>query len=166
MATSSRHTRVGQGFDIHRIAADRQLFLGGLEIDAAFGLLGHSDADVLLHAVCDALLGALALGDIGDHFPDTDPQYKGVSSRVLTQRVVALVKDRGYRVTNLDATVFAERPKLSGLKRGIADSVAELLDVDPACVSIKAKTGEGMDAVGRGEAISAQAVALLCADPL
>jgi len=154
--------RIGQGHDLHRIASDREMFLGGLKIDAGFGLLGHSDADVLLHAVCDALLGALALGDIGDHFPDTDPQYKGVSSRVLTERVMALVRKRGYRVANLDATVFAERPKLGAMKRPIAESIAGLLGVEPGEVSVKAKTGEGMDAVGRGEAIAAEAVVLLC----
>ena len=156
--------RVGLGFDIHRIASGRKLFLGGMEIDAGFGLLGHSDADVLLHALCDAMLGALALGDIGDHFPDTDPNFKDVSSRVLTAQVMQLVKDKGFGVVNLDATIFAERPKLGKLKRRIADSVAKLLEVAPDRVSIKAKTGEGMDAIGRGEAISAQAAVLLSSE--
>jgi len=149
------------GFDVHRTAPDRQLLLGGVAVDSPFGLLGHSDADALLHAVCDALLGALALGDIGDHFPDTDPAYKDASSRTLTERVVELVHQKGYRVANVDATVFAERPRLGKRKPQIAKSVAELLQITPDRVSIKAKTGEGLDAVGRGEAISAQAVVML-----
>ena len=162
MSCDAQVVRVGLGSDIHRVAPDRELFLGGLAIEAPFGLLGHSDADALLHAICDALLGALALGDIGDHFPDSDPRLRGISSRVLTEQVMGLVKEQGYRVGNLDATVYAERPKLGGLKTSIAKSVARLLEVDSEAVSIKAKTGEGMDAVGRGEAISAQAVVVLC----
>lgn len=153
------------GFDVHRTAPDRALLLGGVAVESPFGLLGHSDADALLHAVCDALLGALALGDIGDHFPDTDPAYKDASSRTLTERVVALVHGKGYRVANVDATVFAERPRLGKLKSQIAKSVAELLQIAQDRVSIKAKTGEGLDAVGRGEAISAQAVVMLCRVP-
>lgn len=164
MAHESPAVRVGLGSDIHRIAADRKLVLGGVQIDAPFGLLGHSDADALLHALCDAMLGALALGDIGDHFPDTDPQYKDVSSRDLARKVLHLVKDRGFRVVNLDATVFAERPKLGPAKSQIASSVAQLMEVAPDRVSIKAKTGEGLGAVGRGEAIAAQAVVLLSRD--
>lgn len=161
MSRAAWDLRVGLGFDTHRVSVDRKLYLGGVEIPAPFGLLGHSDADVLLHAVCDALLGALALGDIGDHFPDTDPAYEGVSSRTLTADVMAMVKAKGYGVANLDATVFAERPKLGLLKRQIAESVAALLDVPPEDASVKAKTGEGMDAVGRGEAVSAQAIVML-----
>jgi len=162
MSRDAHGVRVGLGSDLHRIAPDRELFLGGLAIEAPFGLLGHSDADALLHAICDALLGALALGDIGDHFPDTDPKLKGVASRVLTERVMAMIKEKGYRVGNLDATIYAERPKLGPLKRSIASSVAQLLEISPEAASIKAKTGEGLDAVGRGEAISAQAVVVLC----
>ena len=161
MSRDAHDVRVGLGSDIHRIVPDRELILGGLAIEAPFGLLGHSDADALLHAICDALLGALALGDIGDHFPDSDPQLKGVSSRALTEQVMDMVKEKGYHVGNLDATVYAERPKLGHLKRSIAHSVAQLLETGPEAVSIKAKTGEGMDAVGRGEAISAQAVVTL-----
>ena len=161
MSRDAQDVRVGLGSDIHRVAHDRKLVLGGLTIETTFGLLGHSDADALLHAICDALLGALALGDIGDHFPDSDPALRGVSSRVLTEQVMGMVKEGGYRVGNLDATVYAERPKLGHLKKSIANSVAQLLEIGPEAVSIKAKTGEGMDAVGRGEAISAQAVVVL-----
>jgi len=161
MSAQPPPVRVGMGFDVHRTAPDRALVLGGVAIESPFGLLGHSDADALLHAVCDALLGALALGDIGDHFPDTDPAYKDASSRALTERVVELVHQKGYRVGNVDATVFAERPRLGKLKSQIAESVAGLLQTTPDRVSIKAKTGEGLDAVGRGEAISAQAAVML-----
>ena len=162
MSETVSETRVGLGSDVHRISPVRKLLLGGVEVRAQFGLAGHSDADVLLHAVCDALLGALALGDVGDHFPDTDPQYKNASSRALVEQVLNLVKEHGYRVVNLDATIFAERPKLGQLKRQIAQSVASLLDVTPDSVSVKAKTAEGLDAVGRGEAMAAQAVVMVC----
>jgi len=155
--------RIGIGYDIHRLVAGRKLVLGGVEIAFEKGLLGHSDSDVLTHAICDALLGAAALGDIGTHFPDTDPRWAGVSSLELLARVVEMLADRGYRVANVDATVMAERPKLTTHIEAIRERLASKLRVDIDQVSVKAKTSEGLESVGRGEAIAAQAIALLTA---
>lgn len=155
--------RIGIGYDIHRLVAGRRLVLGGVEIPFEKGLLGHSDSDVLTHAICDALLGAAALGDIGTHFPDTDPRWAGVSSLELLARVVEMLADRGYRVANVDATVMAERPKLKPYVQAIRERLASALRVDVDLMSVKAKTSEGLDSVGRGEAIAAQAIALLTA---
>lgn len=156
-------TRIGIGYDIHRLVEGRKLVLGGVEIPFEKGLLGHSDSDVLIHAICDALLGAAALGDIGTHFPDTDPRWTGVSSLELLARVVEMLADRGYRVANVDATVMAERPKLKPYVQAIRERLASALRVDVDLMSVKAKTSEGLDSVGRGEAIAAQAIALLTA---
>lgn len=153
--------RIGQGYDIHRLAAGRDLILGGVKIEYEKGLLGHSDADVLLHAITDALLGAAGLGDIGRHFPDTDPAYKGADSRVLLSEAVGLVIKAGWSITNVDATVIAQAPKLSPYMSRIRESVAQSLGIDLQRVNIKAKTNEECDAVGRKEAIEAQAVVLL-----
>ena len=153
--------RIGIGYDIHRLVEGRKLVLGGVEIPFEKGLLGHSDSDVLIHAICDALLGAAALGDIGAHFPDTDPRWAGASSLDFLARVVEMLADRGYRVANLDATVMAERPKLKSYIQAIREQLASVLRVDVDQVSVKAKTKEGLESVGRGEAIVAQAVALL-----
>ncbi|MGH7786289.1 MAG: 2-C-methyl-D-erythritol 2,4-cyclodiphosphate synthase [Candidatus Binatia bacterium] len=153
--------RVGQGWDIHRLVAGRPLRLGGLEIPHERGLLGHSDGDAVLHAVTDALLGALAAGDIGQHFPDTDPRYRGADSAVLLAAVVQMVAARRQRVGNVDVTVLAERPKLAPFVPAMRARLAALLGVDEACVSIKAKTMEGLGAIGAGEAIGALAVVLL-----
>lgn len=153
--------RIGQGYDIHRLVEDRPLILGGVRIPADKGLLGHSDADVLLHALTDALFGAAALGDIGRHFPDTDPQFKGADSRVLLRECVQRVYAAGWGIVNVDASVIAQAPKLAPHMEAIRASVAETLGIDLACVNIKAKTNEGMDAVGRKEAIEVHAVALL-----
>ncbi len=153
--------RIGQGYDIHRLAAGRDLILGGVKIEYEKGLLGHSDADVLLHAITDALLGAAGLGDIGRHFPDTDPAYKGADSRVLLSEAVGLVIKAGWSITNVDATVIAQAPKLSPYMSRIRESVAQSLVIDLQRVNIKAKTNEECDAVGRKEAIEAQAVVLL-----
>ncbi len=153
--------RIGTGYDIHRLVAGRRLVLGGLEIPFEKGLLGHSDSDVLTHALCDALLGAAALGDIGTHFPDSDPRFKGASSLDLLARVVALIAERGLRVANVDAQVLAERPKLAPYIPAMRKLLADILKVDIDRVSIKAKTNEGLDSIGRGEAMAAQAVALL-----
>lgn len=153
--------RIGQGYDIHRLVEDRPLILGGVRIPADKGLLGHSDADVLLHALTDALFGAAALGDIGRHFPDTDPQFKGADSRVLLRECVQRVHAAGWGIVNVDASVIAQAPKLAPHMEAIRASVAETLGIDLACVNIKAKTNEGMDAVGRKEAIEVHAVALL-----
>ena len=153
--------RIGQGYDIHRLVEDRPLILGGVNIPAEKGLLGHSDADVLLHALTDALFGAAALGDIGRHFPDTDPQYKGADSRVLLRECVKRVNAAGWGIVNVDASIIAQAPKLAPHMESIRASVAETLGGGLGCVNIKAKTNEGMDAVGRKEAIEVHAVALL-----
>jgi 2-C-methyl-D-erythritol 2,4-cyclodiphosphate synthase len=138
--------------------------LGGVEIPFEKGLLGHSDSDCLTHAVCDALLGAVALGDIGSHFPDTDPRWRGASSLDFLARVVELITERGYKVANVDATVMAERPKLRPYIDAMREQLAAVLKVDVDRVSVKAKTNEGLDAIGRGEAMAAQAVVLLSAN--
>ncbi|HEY8490532.1 MAG TPA: 2-C-methyl-D-erythritol 2,4-cyclodiphosphate synthase [Dehalococcoidia bacterium] len=159
--------RIGIGYDLHRFQAPegapdgRPLVLGGLEIPGAPPLTGFSDADALLHAVIDALLGAAALGDIGRHFPPGDARYRGISSAVLLERTLALVRQAGFRVVNVDATVVAERPRLAPHLDRVRDRLAELLGLDPGRVNVKAKTNEGAGAVGRGEAIAVTAVALL-----
>jgi 2-C-methyl-D-erythritol 2,4-cyclodiphosphate synthase len=157
-------SRIGIGYDIHRLVEGRKLVLGGVEIPFEKGLLGHSDSDVLAHAICDAVLGAAALGDIGTHFPDNDPRWEGASSLELLTRVIALVADKGYRVANVDATVMAERPKLMPYITAMRDTLAPVLQIDPEKVNIKAKTNEGLGSVGRGEAMAAHAVALLIID--
>ncbi|MBO6523393.1 MAG: 2-C-methyl-D-erythritol 2,4-cyclodiphosphate synthase [Balneolaceae bacterium] len=153
--------RIGYGFDIHQLAEGRKLILGGMEIPFEKGLLGHSDADVLLHAITDALLGALALGDIGQHFPDTDPEHKDADSRALLKYCYELVKERGYHLSNLDATIVAERPKLMPHLSQIRKIIATDLQVDLNQVSVKATTSEKMGFVGREEGISATAVVLI-----
>jgi 2-C-methyl-D-erythritol 2,4-cyclodiphosphate synthase len=153
--------RVGHGYDVHRWGEGRALVLGGVEIPHHMGLLGHSDADVLLHAICDALLGALGLGDIGTHFPNTDPAYKDISSLVLLERVGRMVEEAGWRVGNLDATVVAERPLLSQYIPAMRSRIATALSLDTGVVSVKATTSEGLGFVGRQEGIAAYAVALL-----
>ena len=152
-------TRVGLGFDLHPLVAGRPLVLGGVTVPSALGLGGHSDADVLAHAVGEALLGALALGDLGRHFPDTDPQYKGVSSLLLLGRVMRLVRGRGGRVVNVDATVLAQAPKLAPLLPAMATRLAEALGIPVDAVSVKAKSPEGLGLVGREEGMAAMAVA-------
>jgi 2-C-methyl-D-erythritol 2,4-cyclodiphosphate synthase len=153
--------RIGQGYDSHALVPGRALILGGVRVPAERGLLGHSDADALLHAVTDALLGALALGDIGRHFPDTDARYAGADSRGLLRAALALVEERGWRVGNLDATVVAQAPKLAPHIPAMVRHLAEDLGVTSDCVNIKAKTAERLGPEGRGESISAQAVILL-----
>jgi len=155
--------RVGIGYDIHRLVEGRRLMLGGVEIPFERGLLGHSDGDSLSHAVCDALLGAAGLGDIGTHFSDRDPRFAGVASLKLLEQVRALLEEHGCRVVNLDATVIAERPKLAPYVAEMRVRLAAAAGVDPSLVNVKAKTNEGLDATGRGEAIAAQAVALIYA---
>ena len=153
--------RIGQGYDVHRLVEGRKLILGGVEIPFEKGLLGHSDADVLVHALMDALLGAAALGDIGQHFPDKDPQYEGADSIGLLRRVAALLKEKGYRVLNCDCTVIAQRPKLAPHIPEMRRRIAEALDVELSRVSVKATTEEGLGFSGQGLGIAAQAVALL-----
>ncbi len=154
-------SRIGVGYDIHRLVEGRKLVLGGVEIPFEKGLLGHSDSDVLTHAICDALLGAAGLGDIGTHFPDNDPRWAGASSLEFLARVVELVNEKGYRVANIDATVMAERPRLMPYVQMMREKLASVLQIDVDQVNVKAKTNEGLESVGRGEAMAAQAVALL-----
>jgi 2-C-methyl-D-erythritol 2,4-cyclodiphosphate synthase len=154
-------TRVGYGYDIHRLVPDRPLILGGVEIDSEVGLLGHSDGDAVLHALTDALLGAAGLGDIGEHFPDTSPEYAGAPSDRFLNEARRLIGLDGYRIVNADVTVIAERPRLGALKMKIRKSVAALLEVTPEQVAVKARTKEGLGAVGRGEAIETHAVVLI-----
>ncbi len=153
--------RIGQGYDVHRLVEGRDLILGGVKIPYEKGLLGHSDADVLVHAVMDALLGAAALGDIGQHFPDTDPAYKGISSLALLRHVGALLEEHGYVIENIDATIIAQRPKLAQWRPQMAENMAAALQIDCGRVSVKATTEEGLGFTGTGEGISAQAVCLL-----
>jgi 2-C-methyl-D-erythritol 2,4-cyclodiphosphate synthase len=153
--------RVGQGYDVHRLVPDRPLVLGGVLIPSDRGLLGHSDGDAVLHAVGDALLGAAALGDIGQHFPDTDPAWRGADSAELLARIVELVRETGYVPVNADISIVAERPRLGEHRDAMRGRIADLLGLDRSAVSVKARTNEGLDAVGRGEAIAAHAVALI-----
>jgi 2-C-methyl-D-erythritol 2,4-cyclodiphosphate synthase len=153
--------RIGYGYDVHAFQPGTALILGGIEIPFSKALKGHSDADVLLHAITDALLGALALGDIGTHFPDTDPDYKNADSLILLKKAYQLILDRGYILSNLDATVVAEAPKLNPLIPEMREKIATALDCGKDCISIKATTSEKMGFVGRGEGIAVQAVALV-----
>lgn len=153
--------RIGQGYDVHKMVEGRSLILGGVTVPCEKGLLGHSDADVLVHAVMDALLGAAALGDIGQHFPDTDPAYKGISSIELLKRVGGLLEEKGYVIENIDATVIAQRPKLAPYRPQMAANIAEALKLDVSRVSVKATTEEGLGFTGTGEGISSQAITLL-----
>ncbi|MEZ6194782.1 MAG: 2-C-methyl-D-erythritol 2,4-cyclodiphosphate synthase [Planctomycetota bacterium] len=155
--------RVGLGYDIHRLVEDRPLILGGVEIPYERGLLGHSDADAVLHAVTDALLGATGLGDIGELFPDDDPKWKGADSSALLREVLGRVHAAGWTVVNLDLNVLAQKPRLKDHKPAIRGSIAKLLEVPEARVNVKAKTREGLDAVGRAEAIEVHCVVLLAA---
>jgi 2-C-methyl-D-erythritol 2,4-cyclodiphosphate synthase len=153
--------RIGHGYDVHRLEAGRPLFLAGVQIQHDRGLRGHSDGDVVLHAICDAVLGAMGAGDIGQHFPDTDERYLGIGSGELLHRVATLMHDEGWRIGNVDVTICAEEPRLASHRHAMRSRVADLLGTPIDNVSIKAKTNEGLDAVGRGEAIAATAVVLL-----
>lgn len=153
--------RIGHGYDVHRLTEGRKLFLGGVEIPHTKGLLGHSDADVLLHAVCDALLGAAALGDIGKHFPDTDEKYKGISSLLLLKEVYKKVSDRGYKVSNLDVTLIAQRPKISPYTDEMRKNISNALEISLDSVNIKGTTEERLGFTGTEEGISCHAVCIL-----
>ncbi|WP_374328469.1 2-C-methyl-D-erythritol 2,4-cyclodiphosphate synthase [Azonexus sp.] len=153
--------RVGQGYDVHKLVAGRKLILGGVEIEHPTGLLGHSDADALLHAITDALLGAAALGDIGRHFPDTDPRYAGADSRVLLRAAVALLAEKGWKPVNVDATLIAQKPKLAPHAPAMVANIAADLGIGVDCVNLKGKTNEKLGYLGREEAIEAQAVVLV-----
>lgn len=153
--------RVGEGYDVHRLVDGRKLILGGIEIPYEKGLLGHSDADVLLHAIMDALLGAAALGDIGQWFPDTDPVYAGADSRKLLERVGDILEEHGYKIQNIDATIVAQKPKIGHLKSKMAANIAETLHLMTNQVNVKATTEEHLGFTGRGEGISAKAICLI-----
>lgn len=153
--------RIGHGYDVHRLAADRKLIIGGVDIAYPLGLLGHSDADVLLHAICDAVLGALGEGDIGRHFPDSDSAFKGISSLKLLREVMTLATGRGYAIGNIDATVIAQRPKLAPHIQAMVENIAVACETDIDRVNVKATTTEELGFEGRGEGISAHAVVLL-----
>ena len=158
--------RVGFGYDVHRLVEGRELWLGGIRIEHSLGLLGHSDADVLIHAVCDALLGAANMRDIGYHFPDTSEEFHGIDSKVLLQKTVELIATKGYRVGNIDATVCAERPKLKAHIPEMQECMARVMGIDADCVSIKATTSEKLGFTGREEGMSAYATVLIQKDPL
>lgn len=153
--------RIGHGYDVHKFAENRDLIIGGVNIPYEKGLLGHSDADVLLHAVCDALLGAAALGDIGKHFPDTDPKFKGIDSMLLLKKVAELLKENGYKIINIDSTVLAQRPKLAPYILKMRENISDALGVDVDFVSVKATTEEGLGFTGAGLGIAAHAVCLI-----
>ena len=153
--------RVGMGYDVHRLTEERKLILGGVEIPWEKGLLGHSDADVLVHAVMDALLGAAALGDIGKHFPDTDPAHKGISSILLLRHVTELLKKNGYAIGNVDATIIAQKPKMAPHILKMRENMAEAMGISVDCLNVKATTEEGLGFTGREDGIAAQAICLL-----
>lgn len=153
--------RIGIGYDVHQLQESRRLILGGIEIPYEKGLLGHSDADVLVHAIMDAMLGAAALGDIGKHFPDNDNSFKDIDSCILLEKAHTLVKRRGYRIVNIDSIIVAQKPKLAPYIGAMQEKLAGVLDLEPDCVGIKATTTERLGFEGRGEGISAQAVCLL-----
>lgn len=153
--------RIGHGYDVHKLTENRKLILGGVQIPYEKGLLGHSDADVLLHAVSDALLGAAALGDIGKHFPDTDPAFKDADSRKLLRHVVTLLENMGYRVGNIDCTIIAQRPKLKDYIQEMRENIAQDCNVDVSCVNVKATTEEGLGFTGDGSGMSAHAVCII-----
>jgi 2-C-methyl-D-erythritol 2,4-cyclodiphosphate synthase len=156
--------RIGQGYDVHRLVEGRKLILGGVEIPYEKGLLGHSDADVLLHAISDALLGAAALGDIGRHFADTEARFKDIDSRILLRESMHLVRQQGYRVSNVDATIIAQAPRMMAYVRHMVENIAADLRIEASAVNVKATTTEMLGFAGRGEGIAAQAVVLLLAD--
>jgi len=153
--------RIGIGYDVHRLVEGRKLILGGVTIPFKKGLLGHSDADVLIHAVCDALLGAAGLGDIGLHFPDTDPNLKGISSMIILSETYNLLKDKGFTVINLDSTIMAEEPKITPFRETIQKNIARTIEIEPECVNVKATTLETLGMIGKGEGIAALCIALI-----
>lgn len=153
--------RIGQGYDLHKLVEDRVLTLGGVQIPYELGLLGHSDADVLLHAIIDSIFGAIADGDIGRHFPDNDPKYKGADSLKLLGEAGNILKQKGYKILNIDSTIVAQKPKLAPYVNKMRENIASVLNIETASVSVKAKTNEGMDSTGECKAIQAYAVILV-----
>jgi len=150
--------RVGIGYDIHRLEENRDLIIGGVSIPFELGLFGHSDADVLIHSICDALLGALALGDIGQHFPNTDMQYRGISSIILLEKVNSMIQDKGFITNNVDSVIIAQKPKLAPFIPAMRDNIARVLGIDIDCVSIKATTAERLGDLGQGKGIAAETI--------
>jgi len=153
--------RIGIGYDVHRLVEGRKLILGGVTIPFEKGLLGHSDADVLIHAVCDALLGAAGLGDIGLHFPDTDPKLKDISSLIILSKTYSFLKNKGFTVINLDSTIMAEKPKITPFRSTIQKNIARTIEIEPECVNVKATTLETLGMMGKGEGIAALCIALI-----
>lgn len=153
--------RIGHGYDVHKLVKNRKLVLGGVEIEYEYGLLGHSDADVLLHAVCDALLGAAALGDIGKHFPDNDPALKDINSRLLLAETVKLIREKGYNIENIDCTVIAQKPKLKDYIEQMCENISKDCGIDKTQVNVKATTEEGLGFTGDGSGIAAHSVCIL-----
>jgi len=153
--------QIGIGYDVHRLGPDRQLILGGALIPFDKGLLGHSDADVLTHAICDALLGSVGLGDIGQHFPDTDSRYKDISSLKLLVLTNKMVRQKGYGICNIDTIIFAEAPRIGPYRKTMQENLARAVEVDPGCINIKATTTEGLGVIGRGDGIGAMSVVLV-----
>ena len=153
--------QIGIGYDVHRLVPGRQLILGGVQIPFDKGLVGHSDADVLTHAICDALLGSVGLGDIGLHFPDTDSQYKDISSLKLLARTYKKVRQKGFAICNIDTIIFAETPKIGPYRKTMLENLSRALEVDPGCINIKATTTEGLGVIGKGEGIGAMCVVLV-----
>lgn len=156
-----RGLRVGQGYDVHPFGPDRKLILGGIDVPHGKGLLGHSDADALVHAVCDALLGAMGEGDLGRHFPSSNPAYKDISSLTLLEHVCDMLSHKGYRIVNVDSTIIAQAPRLGAYLPAMARTMAQAMKIDPAMVNVKVKSGEGLGAIGREEGIATQAVCLI-----
>ncbi len=153
--------RIGIGYDVHQLVTGRKLVLGGVDIPFEKGLFGHSDADVLIHAVCDALLGAAGLGDIGLHFPDTDPEYKDISSIKILVKTYELVSSKNYKIINLDSTIIADAPKISPYREAMQKNIARIIEIEPECVNVKATTLEGLGMIGKGEGIGAMCVVLI-----
>lgn len=153
--------RIGHGYDVHKLVKNRKLVLGGVEIEYEYGLLGHSDADVLLHAVCDALLGAAALGDIGKHFPDNDPALKDINSRLLLAKTVKLIREKGYNIENIDCTLIAQKPKLKDYIEQMCENISKDCGIDKTQVNVKATTEEGLGFTGDGSGIAAHSVCIL-----
>lgn len=153
--------KVGMGYDVHRLAEGETLILGGVQFDSSFGTIAHSDGDVLLHAICDAFLGAAALGDIGEHFPDTSPEFKGISSLELLRRTIQLIENQGYKAINLDATLVLEAPKVNPHKQAMRANIASQCGLDISCVNIKATTSEKLGFVGAGEGVQAYCVCMI-----
>ena len=156
-----RNFRIGHGYDVHKLEKGKKFIIGGIEIDHDKGAVGHSDADVVIHVICDALLGALSLGDIGKHFPDTDNKYKGIDSKILLQKVMKLVKEEKYQISNVDVTILLQKPKLRNYIDSMRDTLSNIMEINKSQISVKATTTEGLGFVGREEGVAAHCVSIL-----